>query len=93
MIRIGVIGYGYWGPNIVRNLRTLDGCRVAGVCDHDPAALERLTQAYPHLPVTAEPSEKSSSIWLPGGLTSKCVAPSCPQHCFTCAQAFCAGLS
>src|SRR3972149_681727 len=64
MIRIGVIGYGYWGPNIVRNLRTLDGCRVAGVCDQDPAALERLTQAYPHLPVTSQPSELLTSAHI-----------------------------
>ena len=25
MIRVGVVGYGYWGPNIVRNLRSLEG--------------------------------------------------------------------
>ena len=27
MIRMGVIGYGYWGPNIVRNFNSLDGPR------------------------------------------------------------------
>src|SRR5438874_1452316 len=57
MIRVGVIGYGYWGPNVVRNLRSLDGCQVGGVCDQSPAALRRVNQTYPDLPVTTKPSE------------------------------------
>jgi predicted dehydrogenase len=57
MIRIGVIGYGYWGPNVVRNLRGLDGCRVSAVCDQSPAALKRIKQAHPDLPVTTQSSE------------------------------------
>ncbi len=61
MIGIGVIGYGYWGPNIVRNLRSLDECQVAAVCDQSPAALRRVTQTYPDLTVTANPSELLTS--------------------------------
>src|SRR4030095_9782957 len=57
MIRIGVIGYGYWGPNVVRNLRGLDGCHVSAVCDQSPAALKRIKHAYPDLPVTTQSSE------------------------------------
>src|SRR5437879_1164561 len=57
MIRIGVLGYGYWGPNIVRNLRSLDGCQVAMVCDRSSAALKRLRQAYPDQAVTTDPVE------------------------------------
>ena len=57
MISIGVIGYGYWGPNVVRNLRGLDGCRVSAVCDQSPAALKRIKHAYPDLPVTTQSSE------------------------------------
>jgi predicted dehydrogenase len=52
MIRIGVVGYGYWGPNIVRNLRSLEGCKVAGVCDQSPQALKRIKQAHPDVMVT-----------------------------------------
>ena len=33
MIKVGVIGYGYWGPNIVRNLHGLDSTRCEIVCD------------------------------------------------------------
>lgn len=33
MLRVGVIGYGYWGPNLVRNLAETDGARVVAVSD------------------------------------------------------------
>src|SRR5207249_10968307 len=61
MIRIGVIGYGYWGPNIVRNLRSLEGCQLAAVCDQNPVALQRVRQAYPDLPVTTNPYDLLTS--------------------------------
>jgi predicted dehydrogenase len=41
MVGVGVIGYGYWGPNIVRNLQALPGARVVGICDKNPTALQR----------------------------------------------------
>lgn len=61
MIRIGVIGYGYWGPNIVRNLMQLDGCKVEVVCDKSAKALERVRRAYPDLEVTSDERELISS--------------------------------
>lgn len=63
-IRFGVIGYGYWGPNIVRNLHGLDSCEVVSVCDKNPAALRRVQQAYPSLHTTTDWSEllKSTEI-------------------------------
>jgi predicted dehydrogenase len=61
MIRIGVIGYGYWGPNIVRNFRGLDGCQVTGVCDKNRAALGRAKQTYPDLTITTEPQDLLTS--------------------------------
>ena len=57
MIRIGVIGYGYWGPRIVRNFDSIEGCRVALVCDTSPEALRRVKQAYPKMEVTPDVSE------------------------------------
>ncbi|MGH9344411.1 MAG: Gfo/Idh/MocA family protein, partial [Terriglobia bacterium] len=53
-IRMGVIGYGYWGPQIVRNFSGIDGCQVASVCDKSPEALRRIRQAYPGLEVTPD---------------------------------------
>jgi len=61
MIRVGVVGYGYWGPNIVRNLRSLDGCQVVAVCDQSPTALKRIKQAHPDVAVTTLSSELLTS--------------------------------
>ena len=33
MINIAIIGYGYWGPNLVRNFMLTDGASVTAVCD------------------------------------------------------------
>lgn len=57
MIRVGVIGYGYWGPNIVRNLQGLDSTRVEMVCDKNPAALARARKAYPGIRTVSDPAE------------------------------------
>jgi predicted dehydrogenase len=57
MIRFGVIGYGYWGPNIVRNLRSLNTANVVAVCDKNPASLQRVKQAYPDISVTSDSAE------------------------------------
>ena len=40
-LRVGVIGYGYWGPNVLRNLHALEACEVAALCDQNPAALQK----------------------------------------------------
>ena len=57
MIRVGVIGYGYWGPNIVRNLQAIEGCQLQVVCDKSPESLQRARKAYPSLRFTADASE------------------------------------
>src|SRR5271165_4946161 len=54
MLKIGVIGYGYWGPNIVRNFHRGSGSRVEMVCDQSPRMLERVSQAYPDIKTTAD---------------------------------------
>jgi predicted dehydrogenase len=57
MIRVGVIGYGYWGPNIVRNLHGLESTCVAMVCDKSQTALARVRKAYPGIATTGDPCE------------------------------------
>jgi predicted dehydrogenase len=61
MINVGVIGYGYWGPNVVRNLYSLDGCKVAGVCDRSAPALARARRTYPDLAVTGNAADLLTS--------------------------------
>lgn len=54
MINVGVIGYGYWGPNVVRNFVNNERARVISVCDLNEDALKRIKKAYPHINVTKE---------------------------------------
>jgi predicted dehydrogenase len=61
MLKFGVIGYGYWGPNIVRNLQRLEGCQVAGICDQSPTAQKRIQSANPGIPVYSDYNELVSS--------------------------------
>jgi predicted dehydrogenase len=57
MIRIGVIGYGYWGPNIVRNLHGLDSTCVQLIVDKSSSALARARKAYPNIQTASDPDE------------------------------------
>jgi predicted dehydrogenase len=61
MVRFGVIGYGYWGPNVVRNLSQLDGSEVVAVCDKSPTARKRVQKAYPNVRVAADCSDLTSA--------------------------------
>src|SRR3989442_9400057 len=64
MIRLGVIGYGYWGPNVVRNFQNLEEARVVAVCDQNPVALQRAKRAYPDISVTPNSSELVTSTHI-----------------------------
>lgn len=61
MLRIGVIGYGYWGPNIVRNFGFAEGARVTAICDKSPSSLARARKNYPGLTVTEESRDITAS--------------------------------
>jgi predicted dehydrogenase len=54
VLRVGAIGYGYWGPNVVRNLHGLDNCRVVAICDKSQAALRRANRSYPNVELTTD---------------------------------------
>jgi len=62
MVRVGVIGYGYWGPNIVRNFQQTDGSLVAAICDKSDKSLRRAQQAYPGVRVTAEADDLLTAV-------------------------------
>ncbi|MGA9673464.1 MAG: Gfo/Idh/MocA family oxidoreductase [Terracidiphilus sp.] len=64
MVTFGVIGYGYWGPNVVRNLAGLEGSRVLAIAEINPAARQRAQKAYPGIKVASDASDviKSSEI-------------------------------
>jgi predicted dehydrogenase len=56
-VNFGVIGYGYWGPNVVRNLTTLEGSQVITIADLDAGARQRAQRAHPAIHVTSDPLE------------------------------------
>lgn len=54
MIRVGLIGYGYWGPNLLRNFVKQSDCVVVAVADQDPGRLRAAQHVYPGVaPVTS----------------------------------------
>ncbi len=60
-MNFGVIGYGYWGPNIVRNLMNLEGVQVSAIAEISPAARHRAQKAYPGVKVTSRTEEVLTS--------------------------------
>jgi len=52
MINIGIVGYGYWGPNLVRNFSETPGVTVAAVADQDTKRLELVQRRYPAVRTT-----------------------------------------
>src|SRR6202453_2582807 len=57
----GVIGYGYWGPNVARNIANLDGAELRAISDLSPAAQARARKAHPGVTVTANAMELITS--------------------------------
>jgi len=64
VLRMGVVGYGYWGPNVVRNFHAQEQSHVMVVCDKSPKSLQRLRQTHADIQTTNDCDEllTSSSI-------------------------------
>ncbi len=54
MVRIGVVGYGYWGPNLVRNFAETDDVEVAAIADTDATKLASAHRRFPGIPTTTD---------------------------------------
>ena len=57
MIQVGIIGYGYWGPNLLRNFFTQKGCKIVAVADSRPNRLAIISQNYPSIETFADANE------------------------------------
>ncbi|MBE0476166.1 MAG: Gfo/Idh/MocA family oxidoreductase [Coriobacteriia bacterium] len=75
-VRVGVVGYGYWGPNLVRNLDRLPDADLVCACDVNDGNLERLKAAYPHLDTSCDLGEMLSRF----DVDAVVVASSAPSH-------------
>jgi predicted dehydrogenase len=56
-VRVGVVGLGYWGPNLARNLDAIPGCELAWLCDPSTHALDAPARAFPRARATRELQE------------------------------------
>jgi predicted dehydrogenase len=56
-IRVGVVGLGYWGPNLARNFAAIPGCELAYLCDADDEARARVSRMFPAAVATADLDE------------------------------------
>lgn len=63
-MNFGVIGYGYWGPNVVRNLAALDDSTVVSIADMSATARKRAQKAHPSVNVTTDARELLDSAQI-----------------------------
>jgi predicted dehydrogenase len=61
LVRVGAIGYGYWGPNVVRNLQSLENCQLVTICDKNSDSLLRAKRVYPGVELTTDFSKLLTS--------------------------------
>lgn len=63
-LNIGVVGLGYWGPNLARNFQSLPGCNLQVLCDQDQHRLDHLKKFYPQAEMYARFEEALNSADL-----------------------------
>ena len=76
MTRVGLIGLGYWGPNLVRCFNELEDCRVTAVCDRDPVRLTRITDRFPG----TMPTEDADELFTSGKCDAVVIATPTVTH-------------
>ena len=52
MISIGLIGYGYWGPNLARNFNNNPDMKLSAICDYSTDRLAKAGRLYPQIKLT-----------------------------------------
>ena len=75
-IKVGVVGCGYWGPNLIRNFRSLPACTLRMMCDISEERLRHLKALYPEV----EGSTDYSHMLNGAGLDAVVIATSVRHH-------------
>jgi predicted dehydrogenase len=75
-VRVGVVGLGYWGPNIVRVLHDVEGAQVAWACDTRPERLDPIRRRYPAVAV----SERYEDLLADADLDAVVIATPVSSH-------------
>jgi predicted dehydrogenase len=85
--RIGVVGLGYWGPNLARNFDRLPGAELSWICDQSEAAIERWGPSFPG----ARTSTELDELLADPELDAVVVATHVPSHGVLATQVLAAG--
>ncbi len=75
-IRVGVVGLGYWGPNLARNFDAIEGSELVWCCDADASTRERWVRTFPDAAFAADPEE----LFADPGLDAVAIATPVPSH-------------
>ena len=86
-VRTAVVGLGYWGPNLVRNLHELPAAELAVVCDRRAEALDRVSRRYPGVAATASFEE----VLADDSIEAVCIATPVATHHPLALEALAAG--
>jgi len=76
VINVALIGYGYWGPNLARNLHELPGSNLAACCDLDAARLALVQALYPQTRTTSRVAE----VWDDASIEAVVIATPARTH-------------
>ena len=76
LLSVGVVGCGYWGPNLVRNFRSLPDCSLKSICDISEERLRHLKALYPEV----EAETKYDKLLVDSSLDAIVVATSLKHH-------------
>lgn len=75
-IRVGVVGLGYWGPNLARNFGSIPGCELTWLCDASEQAREKLARSFP----SARSTDRIEDLLEDGELDAVILATPVPTH-------------
>lgn len=87
MLGISVIGYGYWGPNLVRNFSQVPNVRVVSVCDQRPERRAYVESVYPAIKTCADVRD----VWSNPAIEAVAIATPVSSHYELALQALRAG--
>ena len=76
MIHVGLIGFGYWGPNLARNFSSKSGCELQVICEKDPEKAEHARGLYP----AARVVESTEALWDDAELNLVAIATPVGTH-------------
>lgn len=83
MVKVGIIGCGYWGPNLVRNFSKTERCKVVVVCDLDDKRLAHMKSLYPGVMTT----RRYETILEDSDIDAVCIATPVATHFHLALQA------